>query len=271
MLLALTATISLAFEPAAAQRTATDELTTRIIVVGSADEAERVVERLNNGESFPALARKVSIDPTADNGGLLKRMPLSALRAELRSALQDVGVGQITRVVRIPTGYAVLKVVPHAEADGRTATGSAPSPAVSAIGGVKYALEIGGLPESLLALGQYQKPKDWDQDPRTICQVRTQSLAAMQETLERFLSPALATQVSATRAGQAHYSLGQVYAYRGEMDKAIGQFLKASRIAALDAPAAALQLQEAGRASAVQVIRSSPTSSRTASSPPRRP
>ena len=95
-----------------------DTLTLRIIVVGSADEAGRVVEQLERGENFVALAQRVSLDPSADTGGLLGRIALSSLRPELRAALHGVGVGRLSSVVPIPTGFAIVKVVADDEAAG---------------------------------------------------------------------------------------------------------------------------------------------------------
>src|SRR4030095_3406312 len=95
-----------------------DGLAMRIIVVGSEDEARRVVEQLKRGEDFAELAKKVSQDPSADNGGLIGRIAISGLRPELMKALGGVAIGQLSTVVQIPTGFAVIKVVPDSEAAG---------------------------------------------------------------------------------------------------------------------------------------------------------
>src|ERR1700674_393553 len=86
------------------------EITLRIIVVSSAEEAERILERLKQGQDFAVLARLKSIDSTADEGGLMGKIAPSLLRPELRDALQGIGPGQISPVVRVPLGYAILKV-----------------------------------------------------------------------------------------------------------------------------------------------------------------
>lgn len=225
-------------------RTPSDEVTLRIIITSSEDEARRVFEQLKNGADFVALAKKMSIDPTADNGGLLGKMPLSSLRPELRSALQRVGIGEISDVIQVPTGFAILRVVPDADA-GNDA--SAASPAVTAVGSVKYVLEVDGLGEANASLNQFSKPTDWNQDPRTICQMRTQSLAAVQQSLERDLSSANAT-LALERPldlAQAHFVLGQFHAYQGTMERAIEEFHKAEQIALSAAPTLRLQIEEA--------------------------
>jgi tetratricopeptide (TPR) repeat protein len=229
-------------------RSPTDEVTLRIIVVGSADEAQRVVQQLTNGESFISLARQVSIDATADSGGLLGRMALSALRPELRSALESLEAGRISTVVRIPTGFAILTIVPDDEA-GVSTTGSATAgPAVAATGSVKYMLNISGMTESLVALSEFSKPTDWNQDPRTICATYAQALAEMQASVERYLSPGSATQASAPPSDllHFHFGLGQTYAYQGKMDRAIEEFQKARLVAVSNLPPDfALQIEEA--------------------------
>ena len=63
----------------------------RIIVLDSVDAAQRIVDQLNAGENFVALARKVSIDPTASNGGLVGPVSLADLRPELRAVLEEIG------------------------------------------------------------------------------------------------------------------------------------------------------------------------------------
>jgi hypothetical protein len=250
--LMLIATIAVAARLASSQTSqpvplaATDEVTLRIIVVSSADEAERVVGRLKNGENAVALAAKVSIDATADNGGLLGPIALSALRPELRNAVQGLGVGQVSNVIRIPTGFAVVKVVPRADA-GNSNASSVANPGVAAVGSVKYVLDVGGFAEASALLGQFPKPADWNQDPRTICAIRQQSLAAAQETMETGLSSRNPTLASARPIDvvQAHYLLGQLYLYQGKMAPALQEFENAYHIAVAGVPAAKLQLEEA--------------------------
>ena len=80
----------------------------RIIVVESADEAQSIRARLLDGDDFTTLAEQLSIDPSADRGGLLGRLDLSALLPELREAVQGLATNQISGVVPVPTGFAHL-------------------------------------------------------------------------------------------------------------------------------------------------------------------
>ena len=52
-------------------------MTLRVIVVDSADKAQRIVMRLRAGENFIAVAQAESIDPTGAAGGLLGRLAVS--------------------------------------------------------------------------------------------------------------------------------------------------------------------------------------------------
>ena len=98
-----------------AQSSPPDAVTLRIIVATSADDASRIIDRLNRDENFVALAEAESIDPSAAVGGFLGKIALSSLRPDLRNALQGLKPGQLSRVVQIPTGFAILKLVEDAD------------------------------------------------------------------------------------------------------------------------------------------------------------
>jgi len=87
----------------------------RIIVVGSAGEAQQILQQFRYGWDFAALAREKSTDSTAADGGYMGKMDPAALRAELRDALRGLGPGQVSEPIKIPSGYAILKVVAESE------------------------------------------------------------------------------------------------------------------------------------------------------------
>jgi len=223
------------------------EVTLRIIVVSSADEAERILERLKQGQDFAVLAKLKSIDSTADDGGLMGKIAPAMLRPELRDALQGLGPGQISPVVRVPLGYAILKVTQET-APGSSNANSGGNAGTAATGSVKITYNIGGLSEAELGLVSFDKAAGWSEDPRKICEVRRQSLAAEQKSLEDFLSPTN----QKSRASRppldvlsAHFSLAEINSYQGNMDKAIEQYEDAHQIAASDVPKAAPPMDEA--------------------------
>ena len=97
-----------------------------------------------------------------------------------------------------------------------------------------------------MSLTQLEKPVDWNQDPRTICHARRQSLAEGQASVEENLSPRHAAQrfTQPIDVMQLHFSLGHMYAYHGEMGQAIEQFQEARQIALATVPSAELQFDE---------------------------
>jgi tetratricopeptide (TPR) repeat protein len=221
-------------------------LTLRIIVVGTRDEADRVRENLARGAEFAALARRESIDPSAADGGLLGRLDVATLRAEVRDALQGVGTGQVTTVVPVATGFAILQVVPE--------TGSTPSAinpaslaAISAVGSVKYVPDIGGLPEAEAVLRDFPKATDWNRDPRSICQARQDSLSVGVQVFDEFF----AREARAPRADrppfelmQAHLGLAQLLAYQGLMARAVQNYERAYALALSGVPRVLPQVEE---------------------------
>src|ERR1700691_1711582 len=91
--LGMTAVVTVAAGQSAANPSA-EQIALQIIVVGSPEEAQHVLDRVKKGESFPALAKEKSIDSTAQEGGSMGSVSLSMLRPELRDALGGVGPGE---------------------------------------------------------------------------------------------------------------------------------------------------------------------------------
>jgi tetratricopeptide (TPR) repeat protein len=223
-----------------------ERVTLRVIVVSTVDEAERVMARLRSGADFAALARAESLDPTAAAGGLLGTVSLSELRPELREALNGVVPGQVTPVIQLPTGFAVVRVesLSAAAAGTPSAAGNA---AMAAAGAVKYTLDVGGLPEAEAVLREFEKPPGWDQDPRVICDVRRASMTDARQTFERFFRPEMSAARQTRRPFemmQAFLGLAQLHAYQGSFDSAIPQYEQAYQLARASVPTAALQIEE---------------------------
>ena len=224
-----------------------DEVTLRVIVVDSAEEAQSIVTRLKGGEDFSALAHAESIDPTANTGGLLGKVTTSTLPPVLKDALVGVAPGQLSPVVRIPTGFAILKVVD--ETDPTNINMNADSPASLAMrANVKYVTDVSGLVEAEAILQAFPKAKDWNQSPEAICQARRQSLASSERSLDDFLS----SEKQAVRAAgprfdvmQAQFALAQLHSYYGRMDRAIDRYQQAYETARAAVPAAAARMEEA--------------------------
>ena len=221
-------------------------LTLRIIVAGTSDEAARVLQRVKSGEAFAAVARAVSVDPSARSGGFLGAIDPSTLRGDVQRALHGLAIGQFSAVVQVATGFAVLQVVPDT---GGTPAAINPASlaAISALGNVKYVPDVGGLPEAEAVLREFPKAADWNLDPRAICQARQDSLAAGAQLFEDFFAPSAAD----IRKGrppfelmQAHLGHAQLLAYQGLMTRAVEHYEQAYQLAKSAVPGALAQVEE---------------------------
>jgi peptidyl-prolyl cis-trans isomerase SurA len=100
-----------------------DKMRARMIVMktdpgeGAVDEAleraQEILTRIKRGESFEELAARYSDDPTTrDNGGELEEeLAPSDVRPEFRNAIATLGTGEVSDVVRISTGFHIIKVI----------------------------------------------------------------------------------------------------------------------------------------------------------------
>ncbi|MGB6430502.1 MAG: peptidylprolyl isomerase, partial [Candidatus Acidiferrales bacterium] len=231
------------------------EVPLQVIVVRTPEEAQAILERLKNGEDFGALAKENSIDPTASSGGFMGFLAPDSLRPELRDALKGLAAGQITGVIDVPSGYAILKVMANGSnvnryrpsGMGDVSPDLARSFDLAATGAVKYAPPVDGLGEMEIVLSQFPKPRGWNADPDTACAIRKQSVVEMIAKL----SSALAPENQAALSGRApidvmqlHVGLAQLYAFQGDMTPSIEHYEAAYRIALSDVPAAVPQEEE---------------------------
>ena len=224
-------------QSSASAQTTTDAVTLRVIIVSSADQAERIRDQLEQGADFAALAKAKSIDPTAQDGGYLGKVGVSTLRPELRDAVHGLKVGELSSVVKTPLGYAVLQVIPETTARGPIISYTGPD-AIAATGSIKYTINEGGIIEAETALGTFPKPANWNHDPRMVCQVRTQSLRAARQALGKYIAGAsqLQTPPEPLDKINAYLSLGEFNAYDGNMDGAIENYQKGYDIATAHFP-----------------------------------
>jgi hypothetical protein len=220
--------LSLALSLAAAD--ADGRVTVRIIVVDAADQAARILQQLTAGADFAALARQQSTDATGMEGGLLGQVDPATLRPELREALQGMRSGDLSHVVKIASGYAILKVVAEPVAASSDSADRARLTALAAPGSIVWGPEVDGLAESWSALATIPKPESWDQDPHAICEVHARAYFAVANWVDRMLNPsderdkAQFKDATPTDWIEMHISRGQLHAFKGEMPMAIEQF-----------------------------------------------
>ena len=219
----------------------------RIIVVNSAGEAQQILGLLRYGWNFAGLAREKSTDSTAANGGYMGKIDPATLRGELRDALLGLGPGQVSEPVKIPSGYAILKVLADSEPiEGKNAVPNEILP-LAGQGSVRYTPNVAGAPEADAALQAYPKQPGFEQDLRAICQARQQSVTRTVDRLGRLLDDADQGQSERSPGEllQMRYVLGELEAYLGNMDEMIRRWEKAYRSIPADHPEAALPLEEA--------------------------
>src|SRR5258706_1954958 len=173
------------------------EVPLRIIVVDSASEAKKILQRLNQGEDFAVLAKEKSTDSTADAGGYMGRVDPASLRSELRNALAGLTPGQITPVLQIPSGYAIVKVVSDASISETESASRARRAAVTATSSIRYTTNVSGIGEVESVFFRSPKPPGWDQDLRQVCELRKETLATATGRMEDVLSPANAAKLAA--------------------------------------------------------------------------
>ncbi len=229
-----------------ASSAAPKQVALQVIVVSTPEQANQILEKLKAGHDFATLAKEKSIDPTADSGGFMGRMDPAALRPELRDALKGVDPGQLSPITRIPSGYAILKVIPESAAAEIENAPKARLQAMTAFGSVLYSLGISGFAEADDALVRFPKPEGWQQDPVVGCQMRTQSLAAAIERLAKFFAPANREKLDQQKPLdllQEHFALAELYSYAGNMDPAIEQYQEAYRVASEKVPRAVAQME----------------------------
>jgi tetratricopeptide (TPR) repeat protein len=232
--------------PSGQANASTAAITLRVIVVSSEAEAQQILDRVKKGEDFGVLAKSKSIDPNAEDYGYIGTVDAATLRPELREALRGLAQGQVTRVVKVPGGYAILKVLTESEGSvgqGMSANRDLP---LSGKGSIKYPADVAGQIIADLAFQKYPKPPRWEQDLREICEVRKQSLSTLESRLKNRLDPATAKVSPAEKPIdliQAHYALAQVEAYQGNMDQAVAEWESAYQIAVANVPAGVPQLE----------------------------
>lgn len=86
------------------------EIRLRHILVGDPDDAKKLYERAQKGESFAALAKEHSLDAeTAADGGLLPPFLYREVLPELSDVAFRMATGEVNGVIRSKFGYHVLK------------------------------------------------------------------------------------------------------------------------------------------------------------------
>jgi tetratricopeptide (TPR) repeat protein len=235
-----------------AQSSGSQTVGLRIIVVDTETEARQILDRLKKGEDFATIAKKESIDPNAGNGGYIGQVDPSTLRSELRDGLKGVQPGQVSGIIHLSSGYAIVQVQsaaaspsPNPSNVSATATGSILP--LSATGTIRYTPFVGGKGEADLAFRSVPKPEGWSQDLQAMCKIRKDSLATViRQLLEDLAHPDSGDTGPKNPLDiiETRYALANLYSYEGDMAKAIDQWEAAYALATEQLPPAMAELEE---------------------------
>ncbi len=83
----------------------------RQIVTRSREEADALLNRLNNGETMHELARQHSIGPEAEKGGRVGWVAHGDLEESMEKVLFSMPRGKISPVVKTPYGFHIFEVL----------------------------------------------------------------------------------------------------------------------------------------------------------------
>ena len=216
-----------------------------IIVVPTRRDMDQVVKELRAGMDFSVLAKERSTDATAVDGGYLGKMAPDQLRTELRQAIEGRRTGQLSDVVELPTGFAVLKI--FKSAPPLTDLNPKRISSLMATGAIRYGAPVSGQVEANAIMQQFPKPEGWNRDLQQICKLRKESLSQARFGLRQALysqQPSQTGHDAIVDQINGHAALAQLFAYDGEMDESIAEWKIAYKMAQDEVPVFLPNLQE---------------------------
>ncbi len=82
------------------------------IVCATQQQGDSLYELLQKGADFAALARQTGGSPSSADGGALGTVDISLYPPHVREALRKLGVGDLTRPIRIGEKYVIFRRLP---------------------------------------------------------------------------------------------------------------------------------------------------------------
>jgi len=221
----------------AQQSAAAQPMELGIIVTATENEAADIMRQLNDGWDFSVLAKEKSIDPTSLDGGYMGKWSPAQLRPDLRNAVAGLRTGQLSRIVSVSSGFAILKILPMAPATQDMNAKQIRE--MIASGEIRYGATVAGLGEADQVFSKMPKPEGWARNLRQSCELRTESYDAAMNHLKEIIHAAMsgtADGYSATDIQQTHMYIGQLDAYMGNMEEAVKEFEIAYQMILSSAP-----------------------------------
>jgi len=84
-------------------------------------QAKKALAKINGGEEFAAVAKTDSIDVASkNNGGDVGMLPRTSIPAEALKAIDKLDIGQVSDVLKTPSGYEIYKLEEKQEAKPKT-------------------------------------------------------------------------------------------------------------------------------------------------------
>jgi tetratricopeptide (TPR) repeat protein len=216
-----------------------------IIVVPAMDDAQAVLKQLKSGEDFSVLAKEKSTDPTATDGGYLGKLDPDELRPELRDAVRGRHIGDLTQVVHIPSGFAILEILSAAPATSDLNPHRIAS--LVSTGAIRIGPTVSGLAEAQTAFQEYVKSYGWkNRGIKEGCEIRKTSLVNAANSILLALSSGTfhGSELTPRDKLEGYSTLAQLYDYTGQMENAIGQWKAAYDLALTADPGSLPNLEE---------------------------
>ncbi len=208
-------------------------------------EAQAVMKQLKSGEDFSVLAREKSVDPTAVDAGYLGKMNPGNLRTELRDALKGHHAGELTDIVQLPSGFAILKILTVAPPTDDLNPNRISS--LVSTGAIFIGAQVAGLDEALTAFQEYVKQNPWqNHDIQQGCELRRDSLLSATKSMQEAVASGIfhGEPLSPAKQILAHTALAQFYVYNGEMEDSIREWEAAYDLAQTYQPGSLPNLEE---------------------------
>ncbi len=217
------------------------EIPVSIIVVASETEAVKLAAQLKSGADFADLARSQSTDPTANDAGYMGLVDPAKLRPELRDVLKGISAGEVTGIAKLPSGYAILKVLTQPPRGNAAAPDIARQQALGSQSAILPTTDYSGYAEANLAFIRFPKADGWERDISQGCAARTQSVADFTSQLAAYLKDPGADPKT---LGDVNSVVSNMHSFTGEMTEAIAYREAAYRLAQKESPSKVPLLEE---------------------------
>ncbi len=80
------------------------------ILLDTKDEADNILERINEGENFASLATQFSIGPSASKGGNIGWFVMGQMVPEFEAAVLSLELGMVSRPIQTEFGWHIIKL-----------------------------------------------------------------------------------------------------------------------------------------------------------------